>query len=198
MRLGEALTQSEKATLAGLRCRRRRREERCTNPDDGELNVQCRGLGHLRALVRFRRPTIVTAKLEAAGRPTRRLVRGGGLAAISGGLPSTAWALLTRGDPLAAARAAGTLVPGRRERPNLFFGAIVHIGISAAWTTAFGLVGRRWRWGTVRGAAAGLGIAALDLVVFGRRFPSIAALPQGAQWADHVVFGAVLGRALRA
>src|SRR5947209_3428112 len=116
VRLGEALTQSEKATLAGLRCRRRRREERCTNPDDGELNVQCRGLGHLRALVRFRRPTIVTAKLEAAGRPTRRLVRGGGLAAISGGLPSTAWALLTRGDPLAAAQPCAP-DPPRNPRP---------------------------------------------------------------------------------
>ena len=44
---------------------------------------------------------------------------------------------------------------------------------------------------------AGLGIAALDLIVLGRRFPAIAALPQGPQWADHVAFGAVLGRGLR-
>jgi hypothetical protein len=74
---------------------------------------------------------------------------------------------------------------------------MVHIGVSAAWTAAIGLAAHRWRFGPVRGALAGLAIATLDLVVVGRRHPPIAALPQGAQWADHVAFGAVLGRALR-
>ena len=128
---------------------------------------------------------------------TGGLVRGGALAAIVSGLPSTAWALLTGADPLAAARAAGTLLPRRGERPSLVGGVIVHIGVSAAWTTAFGLAARRWRFGAVRGALAGLAIATLDLCFLGRRFPPIAALPQGAQWADHVAFGAVLGWALR-
>jgi hypothetical protein len=124
-------------------------------------------------------------------------VKGGALAAITSGLPSTTWALLTGADPLAAARAAGTLLPGRGERPSLPGGLIVHIGVSAAWTTAFGLAAHHWRLGAVRGAMGGLGIATLDLVVIGRHLPRIAALPQPAQWADHVAFGAVLGRALR-
>lgn len=125
-------------------------------------------------------------------------MRAGAVAAIISGVPSTAWARLTGADPLAATRAAGTLLPGRRERPSLVGGAIVHVAISAAWTAAFGLAPRRWRWGAARGAVAGLGIATLDLVVVGRRFPGIASLPRAAQWADHVAFGAVLGHALRA
>jgi hypothetical protein len=140
-------------------------------------------------------------ELETAGTAVElspaRLLRGGAVAAITSGLPSTAWALLTGADPLAAARAAGTLLPGRGERPSLVGGVIVHIGVSAAWTTVFGLAARRWRLGAVRGAIAGLGIATLDLCVVGRRFPRIAALPRAAQWADHVAFGVVLGRALR-
>ena len=37
--------------------------------------------------------------------------------------------------------------------------------------------------------AAGLGIAALDLGVIGRRIPAIRALPQKRQWADHIAYG---------
>jgi hypothetical protein len=44
---------------------------------------------------------------------------------------------------------------------------------------------------------AGLGIAALDLGVIGRRIPAIRALPQGRQWADHVAFGLTVGIVLR-
>ena len=36
--------------------------------------------------------------------------------------------------------------------------------------------------------------AALDLGVVARRYPAIRALPQGPQWADHLLFGAVVGR----
>jgi hypothetical protein len=43
-----------------------------------------------------------------------------------------------------------------------------------------------------------LGIAALDLVLLGRFFPPIAALPQGRQWADHLAFGLSVGVVLRA
>ena len=45
-----------------------------------------------------------------------------GIALVAGvlsGLPSTAWAVLKGEDPLAAARAAGTLLPGRPDRPGL-------------------------------------------------------------------------------
>ena len=134
---------------------------------------------------------------RALGCDGRSLLKGGALAAITSGLPSTAWALLTGADPLAAARAAGMLLPGRRERPSFVGGVIVHVAVSAAWTTAFGLAAHRWRLGPVRGATAGLGIATLDLVVIGRHIPRIAALPRPAQWADHVTFGAVLGLVLR-
>ena len=47
------------------------------------------------------------------------------------------------------------------------------------------------------GAVAGLGIAALDLSVIGRRIPAIRALPQGRQWADHVAFGLAVGLVLQ-
>jgi len=47
------------------------------------------------------------------------------------------------------------------------------------------------------GAVAGLGIAALDLSVIGRRIPAIRALPQGRQWADHVAFGIAVGLVLQ-
>ena len=54
-----------------------------------------------------------------------------GIALVAGvlsGLPSTAWAVLKGEDPLAAARAAGTLLPGRPDRPGLVAGALVHTG----------------------------------------------------------------------
>lgn len=124
------------------------------------------------------------------------VIRAGALAGAVGGLPSTLWAVLTSDDPLAATRAAGTLLPGRREQPGLVAGTVAHVGVSAAWTVVFGLAARRWRLTALSGALAGLGIAALDLEVIGRRYPAITALPQAAQWADHVAFGAILGHTL--
>jgi hypothetical protein len=41
-------------------------------------------------------------------------------------------------------------------------------------------------------------IATLDLALIGRRIPSIATLPQGRQWADHVAYGLAVGLVLRA
>jgi hypothetical protein len=48
----------------------------------------------------------------------------------------------------------------------------------------------------VWGALAGLGIAALDLGLIGRRFPRVRALPQLPQVADHVAYGATVGAVL--
>lgn len=127
---------------------------------------------------------------------TRRVVLAGAIAAVASGVPSTAWALLTGTDVLEATRAAGTLLPRRRTRPSVVGGAVAHLVISSVWTTAFALAARRWRLSAPRGAAAALGIAALDLEVIGRRYPAIAALPRRAHWTDHVVFGAVLGGVL--
>ena len=106
-------------------------------------------------------------------------------AAVFSGAPSTAWALLHGNDPLAAARAAGTLLPGRRDRPGLVAGLVVHAAVSVIWGVVIGRTCRT-RW---QGALAGLAVAALDLGVVGRRYPAIRALPQGPQWADHVAFG---------
>jgi hypothetical protein len=117
-------------------------------------------------------------------------------AAIVSGVPSTVWAVVQGDDPLAATRAAGTLIPGRRRRPGILGGVVVHVAVSSFWTTMLALAARRWRLTAVRGALAGLGIAAMDLGVVGRRYPAIAALDTHAQLADHVVFGAVLGHLL--
>jgi hypothetical protein len=117
----------------------------------------------------------------------------GAAASIVSGAPSTVHALITRRPPLEAARAAGTLLPGRRNRPGLAAGVVVHIAVSAGWGLVLGHVLPR-RHTVAWGAAAGAAIAALDLVVVApRRAPAIEALPQRWQWADHVAFGAATG-----
>lgn len=101
--------------------------------------------------------------------------------------------MLTGRSPLAAARAAATLLPGRRDRPGLGPGLLVHAAVSSAWGTVLGLALPR-RHTVAWGALAGLAIAALDLqVIAERRVPEIAALPRAWQWADHVAFGSVVG-----
>jgi hypothetical protein len=40
---------------------------------------------------------------------------------------------------------------------------------------------------------AGLGIAAVDLGVVGRRFPHVGTLPLVPQVADHIAYGALVG-----
>ena len=111
------------------------------------------------------------------------------------GAPSTAHSLLTGADPLEAARAAGSVVLGARERrtvPLLVAAVPAHLAVSLGWA----LVLPR-RAGVVGGAVVGLAIAALDLGVLARWFPRVRALPLGPQVADHVAYGAVVGWALR-
>ncbi|HEY2815077.1 MAG TPA: hypothetical protein VGJ03_16545 [Acidimicrobiales bacterium] len=126
-------------------------------------------------------------------RPLHDIATATAVAAVLSGAPSTTHALLTGRSPLAAARAAGTLWPGRRDRPGLVAGGAAHAAVSAGWGTVLGVALPRHH--TVAwGALAGLGIAAFDLVVVGgRHVPAIAALPQVWQWADHVAFGATVG-----
>jgi hypothetical protein len=126
----------------------------------------------------------------------RRAARAGALAAVVSGIPSTAHALLTGRDLLAATRAAGTLLPGRRDRPGVAAGLAAHVVVSAAWTGVLAAIARRHRLGLLRGAAAGLVIAALDLGVTGRAYPAVRALPRAPQVLDHLVFGAVTGALL--
>jgi hypothetical protein len=122
----------------------------------------------------------------------------GTVASVVSGAPSTVHALLTGGDPMEASLAAGTIMLGRDHRAQrLFLAAIpVHITLSLGWAVALTAILPR-RHTALAGAVAGLGIAALDLGVIGRRlFPRIRALPQVPQLADHVAFGATVGAVL--
>ncbi len=102
-------------------------------------------------------------------------------------------ALATGRDPFAATRAAGTLVPGRRDRPGLAPGAVVHVLVSATWTTVLSTVERRRHLGPAGGMLAGAADAVVDLELAGRRYPAIRSLPRWPQWLDHLAFGAVVG-----
>jgi hypothetical protein len=123
------------------------------------------------------------------------LLRTAVLAGFLSGAPSTLVALVRGDDALAATRAAGTLLPGRRDRPGVVAGVITHAVLTVWWTAVLTAVLRRLRGGAVAGAAGGAAIAALDLGVLARRYPAIRALPQLPQWADHLAFGAVVGAA---
>jgi hypothetical protein len=118
--------------------------------------------------------------------------------ALLAGIPSTAWTLVRGEDVLDGARAAGAIVlPRARRTPVLLAAAVpVHLGLSLGWAAVLAAVLPR-RAEAAWGVVAGLGIAALDLGVIGRRIPAIRALPQGRQWADHVAYGLAVGTTLR-
>ena len=131
-------------------------------------------------------------------RPLRDGVLAGTIGAILSGAPSTAYALLTRADPIEAAAAAGTLVVPRETRrlPLLAAAVPAHATISLGWGIVLAAV--LPRRGTVAwGALAGLAIAALDLGLIGRRYPRIRALPMLPQVADHIAYGITVGVVLR-
>lgn len=125
----------------------------------------------------------------------RAAIAAGGWAAVVSGAPSTLHALATGRDPLGAARAAGAIFLPRPTRtlPLLLAAVPVHLGVSLGWALVLDRLGAR---SPARGAAAGLGIAALDLGLFGRWFPRVRALPLGPQILDHLVYGAVVGAVL--
>ncbi|MEV6717043.1 hypothetical protein AB0M48_34005 [Lentzea sp. NPDC051208] len=104
------------------------------------------------------------------------------LAVVLSGVPSTVHALVAGDDVLRATRAAGSLVGGGVRE-----GVVVHLAVSAFWTVVL----TRLR---VRGAVAGLLIAALDLEVVGRYNTQIRALPRVPQWLDHVAFGVLVAQ----
>jgi hypothetical protein len=131
------------------------------------------------------------------GKSWPRVVLVGVVAATCSGLPSTAHALATGRDPLQATRAAGTLLPGRGNQPGVMAGLVIHVFISAGWTTVLTAVDRRRRLGLLGGIAAGLLIATLDLEVVGRSRPAIQSLPRLPQWLDHIAFGAIVGVLLK-
>lgn len=112
------------------------------------------------------------------------------------GVPSTAWAIVRRQDPLAPTRAAGRLLlPDTTDQVALLTSAAAaHGALSLAWTAVL----RRLPGGPFHSACYGAAIAALDLgsahVIRGRHLAPIADLPVVPQLADHVAF-AVIARA---
>jgi hypothetical protein len=125
----------------------------------------------------------------------RRAFGAGSWAAALSGAPSTLHALATGGDPLEASLAAGSIVlPNETRRARLLAAAVpVHLTLSLGWAVV--LERARVR-GAARGAFAGLAIAALDLAVGRALFPRVRALPLVPQVADHVAYGAIVGRML--
>jgi anti-sigma factor RsiW len=115
------------------------------------------------------------------------------------GLPSTAYALLIGADPLEATLAAGgMLLPMSAPPVQLFMAAaVVHCSVSAFWTAVFGALLPRHP--VVVWALAGSAVVAvLDLrLIAPLIFPSVAALDFWPQFADHLMWGALLGGTLR-
>ena len=114
------------------------------------------------------------------------------LAGTLSGAPSTIVALLTGRPVTESTRAAGALL----GKPGIVRGASAHAAITVLWTAALARVlpaRNRAAWG----AAAGLGIAAVDLGVIGRHIPEIRALPLLPQLADHVAFGVIASVVLK-
>jgi len=133
-----------------------------------------------------------------SGRVAREGLRAGLVGALVSGVPSTGYSIATRRDPLEATVAAGSmLLPNEDRRAHLIGAAIpVHFALSAFWGVVLAQLLPRRR-PVLTGTLAGLAIGFLDLLVVGRRFPRIKALPVVPQLADHVAFGITVAIALR-
>jgi hypothetical protein len=108
------------------------------------------------------------------------------LATLLSGIPSTAYALLTGGDPMEATRAAGAMV-GRPD--SIVVAGAVHVAVSLFWSLVLWLTLPRrhmMRWALAASAA----IALLDLLILAPLFiPQVAALAFWPQFADHLAWG---------
>lgn len=126
------------------------------------------------------------------------LVRAWLAATLLGGLPSSAWALLTGGDVLEPTRAAGSmLLPHATASGKLLAAAaLVHPAVSAFWSLIL------WRLLPPRATLewallAALLIAVVDLKAIAPLFfPRVAALDFWPQLADHLMWGAAFAIAL--
>jgi hypothetical protein len=122
----------------------------------------------------------------------------GAVAAVVSGAPSTAHALTTGRDPLAATLAAGSmLLPREHRRGRLIMAAVpVHVAISLGWGLVLARLLPR-RPALLHGVAAGLAIYVLDLGLVARAFPRVRTLPQLPQALDHALFGMTVAAVLR-
>ena len=122
----------------------------------------------------------------------------GAVASVLSGVPSTTHAILNGDNPLEASLAAGTLLfPGERRVSRLLPAALVaHGALSVGWALVLAatLPRRRTLWWS---GVAGLGIAAMDLGVIGRRYPRIRALPLAPQVLDHLAYATTVAVVLR-
>jgi hypothetical protein len=118
---------------------------------------------------------------------------------VLSGVPSTAITVRRGEDLLEAGRAAGSIALGPGAPGPLLLAAAVpvHLALSLGWAAVLARVAPPGRE-LPACVGGGLAIAALDLLVIGRRMPRIRALPQGRQWADHVAFGVAVGAVLAA
>ncbi|HEX4344490.1 MAG TPA: hypothetical protein VHZ31_02910 [Solirubrobacteraceae bacterium] len=121
-------------------------------------------------------------------------VAAGAVAAVASGAPSTLHAIATGVDPLEASLAAGTLLLRDEQRTSRLLPAAMaaHAALSLGWAVVLTktLPRRGWLpWSVL----AGLGIAAFDLGVVGRRFPRIRALALTPQVLDHVAYTVTVG-----
>jgi len=133
------------------------------------------------------------------------VIRAAVISGVMSGVPSTAWALARRGDPLEATWAAGRMVLPDAEPgvPLLGAAGVAHGVLTVVWTAVLARTlprGTRTRR-ALAGAAAGCAIAALDLGVAhlrrdDPRFAPVARLAVGPQVADHIAFGALAGWSL--
>ena len=130
----------------------------------------------------------------------RPWVRAGLVAAVFSGAPSTVIGLARGDDLLASTEAVGEVLLGGRvpQVAKVTAGGIGHLLISLFWARllAIALRDRSPSDAVGCGALAGVGIAALDLAVVGRRLPAIRALPGGPLLADHLAYGALVGWSL--
>jgi hypothetical protein len=114
-------------------------------------------------------------------------------------IPSTVWSLVRGEDVLEGGRAAGAMVLPHERRTAVLLAVAtpVHLAISLGWAAVMAIA-LPHGGEPARGVLGGILIATLDLTLIGRRIPSIAALPQGRQWADHAAYGLTVGLVLRA
>jgi hypothetical protein len=139
------------------------------------------------------------APAQVGGFRLRDAATAGMVGAACSAIPSTVWSLVRGDDVTEGGRALGAvLLPHERRTAVLVAAAApAHLAISMGWAAVLTAVLPRRR-APVWGVAGGLGIAALDLGVIARRLPTIRALPQGRQWADHVAYGLAVGLVLAA